>query len=331
MDNNSPQTLIIGDIKRDYIITEENRAFNNRLGGSAIACASGAGLWKQESAVISTVNKNFSYDLFNSLNNKGINFDGVSISSANIEHRQFSFFKSPTQVVHNDPAKYYLDSNLDYPKELLGLKQSFNNVPHSIFQDMKLPESIHSISASHICPLPYEDQIRIPFILREKGVPTITLKPSTNYLQQISLSKIPQLISNLTAFLPSKEDLFTLYPLLRFDIWSILSQFENQGCKFIVVPSKQDDTYLYDLESKRKYKIPAYPVRIKNLIGIEDAFCGGFLAGYQKTFNPVEAARFGIISASFAMSGYTATYALDTLPSLAKARLDILREEIRLV
>lgn len=326
-----PEAVIIGEIKQDYIITDQKRALNNRLGGSAIACASGSGLWNQQSLIVSAVDQNFPDELFQQLDKNLFSLNGISTSSKEIDHRRFSYFKSASQVFHSEPAKHYLDLKLEFPKELLGYHQHFKKSKEPLFSRFNIPEDINSVSIAHICPLSFIDHIRIPFLLREKGVSTITLQPHTSYLKQLNLNEIPQLISNLTTFIPTQDQLFNLYPLLRFDIWALLSQFENKGCQFIVVPDMQGDTLLYDLESKRKFSIPAYPIRIKNLLGIEDVFSGGFIAGYQKTLDPIEGVLHGLISASFAMAGYTATYALDTLPSLAKARLDILREEIRRV
>lgn len=329
MNNNTPEIIIIGEIKRDYIITDEKRALNNRLGGSAIASASGAGLWETRTIILSAIDESFPEELFYEIKNKNISIEGIKKSNLKIEHRQFNYFKSASQVIHNDPAKYYLKENLPFPKELLGFTQEISKEPFSLYPLIQIPEFINSSSISVITPLSYDDHIRIPFVLREKGVPTVILRPHPSYMKQLRLNKIPQLISNLTAFIPTLDDLTSLYPLLRYDPWAIVSQFENQGCKFVIVPSFQKETLLYDLESKKKFSIPAYPVRVKNLLNIEDVFCGGFAAGFQKTFDPLEATLYALVSASFAMNGYSATYALDTLSSLAEARINILREETK--
>jgi sugar/nucleoside kinase (ribokinase family) len=63
--------------------------------------------------------------------------------------------------------------------------------------------------------------------------------------------------------------------------------------------------------------------------GAGDAFCGGFLAGYRRTYDPLEAVLFGNISASLVVEGTGPFYALDALPGLAQARLDALRQSVR--
>ena len=59
------------------------------------------------------------------------------------------------------------------------------------------------------------------------------------------------------------------------------------------------------------------------------AFCGGFLAGYRGSYDPLQAVMTGNISAAMVIEGTHPFYALDALPGLAKARLEALRDTIR--
>ena len=49
--------------------------------------------------------------------------------------------------------------------------------------------------------------------------------------------------------------------------------------------------------------IPAYPVTIVDPTGAGDAFCGGVLAGYRNTYDPLQAAMYGNISSAMIMEG----------------------------
>ena len=62
-----------------------------------------------------------------------------------------------------------------------------------------------------------------------------------------------------------------------------------------------------------------------------DAFCGGFLAGYCKNYDPLEGVLYGNVSASLKLEGSGAFYPLDVLPGLAEARLGALRNMVRAV
>jgi ribokinase len=77
--------------------------------------------------------------------------------------------------------------------------------------------------------------------------------------------------------------------------------------------------------------VPGYPSRFLDPTGAGDAFCGGFLAGYAATRDPLLAAMHGNISASFCIEGSGAFYLLDAMPGLAQARLQSLAGLVRQV
>ena len=68
---------------------------------------------------------------------------------------------------------------------------------------------------------------------------------------------------------------------------------------------------IYDSSSHRRYEVPAYPGRVVDPTGGGDAFCGGFIVGYAESYDPVRAALHGNVSASIALEGSGAFFALD--------------------
>ena len=58
-------------------------------------------------------------------------------------------------------------------------------------------------------------------------------------------------------------------------------------------------------------------MKVIDTTGAGDAFCGGFLAGYCKHYDPLEGVLYGNISASLKLEGSGAFYPLDVLPGLA--------------
>jgi cytidine kinase len=86
---------------------------------------------------------------------------------------------------------------------------------------------------------------------------------------------------------------------------------------------------LYDVDTKRKWEIPAYPARMADPTGAGDAFNGGFLAGYCRNYDPIEGVLCGNISASLKLEGSGPFYPMDVLPGLADARLNVLKDMVR--
>jgi sugar/nucleoside kinase (ribokinase family) len=65
--------------------------------------------------------------------------------------------------------------------------------------------------------------------------------------------------------------------------------------------------------------------------GAGDAFCGGFLAGMQRTGDPLGAVLHGSVSASLKLEGSGPFYPVHVLPGLAEARLQALQALVRVV
>ena len=98
------------------------------------------------------------------------------------------------------------------------------------------------------------------------------------------------------------------------------------GCELVVIKRGAQGQWLYDAMSKRRWEIPAYSSRKADPTGAGDAFCGGFLAGYRKNYDPLEAVLYGNVSASLKVEGSGAFHPLDVMPGLAQARLEALRD-----
>jgi sugar/nucleoside kinase (ribokinase family) len=103
------------------------------------------------------------------------------------------------------------------------------------------------------------------------------------------------------------------------------------GCEIVVVKRGVQGQMIYDSKSKRRWELPAYPSRMADPTGAGDAFCGGYLAGFVKTNDPLEAALYGSVSASLKVEGTGPFYPLDVLPGLAEARLNAIRQLARAV
>jgi sugar/nucleoside kinase (ribokinase family) len=101
------------------------------------------------------------------------------------------------------------------------------------------------------------------------------------------------------------------------------------GCELTVVKRGARGQMLYDAAGRKRWEIPAYPARPVDLTGAGDAFCGGFLVGYQQAYDPLQGSLHGGISASLVIEGSGVFHALDTLPGLAKARLEALAGQVR--
>ena len=115
------------------------------------------------------------------------------------------------------------------------------------------------------------------------------------------------------------------------DPWEMAETLAGYGCEIIVLKRGSHGQYLYSALDRTRWVIPAYPVQVSDPTGAGDAFCGGFLAGFRGSYDPLQAVLAGNISAAMVLEGMHPFYALEALPGLAKARRDSLRDMVRKV
>jgi ribokinase len=171
----------------------------------------------------------------------------------------------------------------------------------------------------------------LPAVLRQAEFTTVTLDPSPGYMNPTFWDDVPALLTGLTAFLPSEEEMRSLFQGRSTDLWEMAEALAAYGCEIIIIKRGEGGQMLYDAATRTRWEVTAYPSRMVDPSGAGDAFGGGFLAGYRRSYDALEAVLFGNISASLVVEGTGPFYALDALPGLAQARLEALRQAVRRV
>jgi len=325
-----------GLLQREYIILPDGRAFNDILGGNALYSAVGWLVWQpQEPAgIVARVGEDFPQGWLSEIAKHGIETQGVRVQSHSIELRNFYAYLTPYQYVQEEAILHYSRNGQSFPKSLFGYQPSIptasrTRVEETSLRSTDIPSEYLNATAAHIAPMDYLTHNLIPSLLHQGTITTLTLAPSTAYMNPIFFSDIPQILMGLTAFLPTENQLRSLFKERSEDIWEMVEALSSSGCEIIVVQKDDLSQYVYDGMGRKRWFIPPYPARILSAHAAEDVFCGGFLAGYQRNFDPLEAALYGNIAASLAVEGVGPFYALDAEPRLASARLDSLRQAVR--
>jgi sugar/nucleoside kinase (ribokinase family) len=194
-----------------------------------------------------------------------------------------------------------------------------------------IPPDYLEANTAHLCPLDYLTHSVLPAALRQAEYTTVTLDPSPGYMNPAYWSEVPALLTGLSAFLPSEDEARSLFHGRSENLWEMAEALTTYGCELVVLKCGERGQLLYDSATHRRWEIPPYPARLVDPTGAGDAFCGGFLAGYRKSFDPVEAVLYGNISASLVVEGIGPFFALDALPGLPQARLEALRQSVRKV
>lgn len=325
--------IISGLISRSTIVTADRRVRVDQPGGSALYTAGGLGLWDSSVGILAAADKEYPHEWLDDFVRRGFDIQGINIKNESFDMRQFFAYKDTGEVDKSAPVSIFLKLQAPLPREILGYVpgefqlDSRNRPGQYTLRPGDVPAEYMDATAVHLCPTDFLTHSLIPGVLRQGQIQTITVDPSPGYMNKTFWNEIPQVIAGITAFLPSEEEVYSLFEGRTRDLREIAATLAGYGCEFVVIKRGALGVLLYEHVSRSYWEIPAYPVQAIDPTGVGDAFCGGFLAGLRLKYDPFEAALMGSVSASFKIQGSGPFYPMDSMPELVQARLDILREK----
>jgi len=339
MENTTPRFLIAGQLTRDFIILPSGDTLLDVPGGNVLYAGVGLALWEPDPppGILARVGEDYPQGWLDKFQQRGLDVRGVRILPNAVDLRSFVAFTDWERRIDRDPVAHFARLGLPFPKALLGFHDeshtldSRTNLQPTSLRQGDIPPDFMGATIAHLCPLDYLTHSVLPAILRQAQFTMITLDPSPGYMNPTYWGDVPALLTGLTAFLPSEEEVRSLFHGRCVDLWEMTEAMAAYGCEFIVIKCGERGQLLYDSATRSRWEVPSYPVQVANSIGAGDAFCGGFLAGYHRTFDPLMAVLHGNISASLVIEGHDPIYALDCLTGLPKARLDFLKDAVRKV
>lgn len=149
----------------------------------------------------------------------------------------------------------------------------------------------------HVAPMPTDIQATIVDRLKRAGR-VVALDPHVDYLQDPILNQQAyDMLSRVDYFLPSQEEVVNMSGYA--DMARAAQHFAGYGPEIIVIKMSKQGSLVYSSHDKTTYHIPIYPTKTVDPTGAGDSFCGGFLAGLLLTGDPILAACYGTVSASY--------------------------------
>ncbi|MFQ5923045.1 MAG: carbohydrate kinase family protein [Anaerolineales bacterium] len=329
--------LIIGGLREDYCITHGGQARSGVLGGNAAYAAGGAALWSESVGLVGRVGSNFPSKWLEEIARAGLDISGITVLPDPQDTRTFYAYLSLEDRVDTSPNLHYQRAGLPLPKALVGYVSSTEGQwskdrfgPLAIRPE-DLPDFAGTTVAAHLAPGDYLTHSIVPARLRELGISSVTVDPSVRYMEPDFRRELPGLLKGLAAFLPSESEIRSYFQPRPPDLWEMAEGLSELGCPIVGIKRGGAGLYLWDQENRQRWHIPAYPARVVDVTGAGDAFCGGFVVGLSETEDVLEAGLRGSVSASLAIEGVGALYAIGAAPGLPQARLEALRPRARLI
>ncbi|MFN8401235.1 MAG: carbohydrate kinase family protein [Anaerolineales bacterium] len=328
---------IAGKLAREYLLPLNGSPRLDSPGGNLLYAMSGLAVWDKSVALIARVNREYPQEWIKDFQTRGLDVEGVYVDpeSDRVDIRSFIAYTDTNERSSTNAVSHFARREMTFPKSLLGY-----HPPDTTVKDLRetdplspaarfVPKEYRSIGFLHICPFDFTSQSQMVNLFKGGSNQMISLDPAPGYMKPKFWRELRVVLQGVTAFLPSEEELRALFWGESHDLWEMAQRISEHGPQIIVIKRGSQGQLVYDAASKRRYEVPAYTARIMDSTGAGDAFSGGFLAGYQRTNDPLQAALHGNVSASLKIEGVGAFATLDAMPGLAEARLHALKEMAR--
>lgn len=330
-----PTHIFAGRLQRDILLPVHGKPLVDVPGGRMLYAAAGFLLWGDKAGLLARVGEDFPGEWLQLFEQRGLNTRGINILPQEMDLRNFLAYTDDFSIHQTNPVAHFARLGLPFPKILLGyqspplvhLLQGEPDFSQPRPGDIP-PDYLHA-HCVHICGLEFSTTNRLISAFRESHVPTLTLDPQSYWMQPTHWAEIHLLLNGLTAFFPSEEELRSLFWGKTTDLIEMAEDVAAAGCELVVVKRGAQGQLLYDGISHKCWQVPAYGSELRDPTGAGDSFCGGFLAGYHQTYDPIQGVLHGNISASLKIEGSGVFHILETHPELAKMRLDSLKEGVR--
>ena len=328
-----PDAVLVGRLQREYILPAAAPACLDGLGGNLAYAAAAFASWGGRAGLVSRVSADFPLDRLNRLESLGFLLDGVHAVTEPLDSRYFKAYGEGNKAYFDNPITHFAERQLPFPPELMGYQPrrkycSKTDYESNSFRVTDMPRPFLEAKAAHICPIDFISHKILPSVLKAGMIQTLTMRACTCYMDPIFWEDIRALISDLTTFAMTDVQALKLFQGRSVDLWEIAEHLAGYGPEAVLVQTGDGTTRLYDRISHKRWVLPAYRARINDPTGMLDAFDGGFLAGFQQSREPLEAALCGSISASMSGEGSGPNFLLECLPGLKEMRLQVLRQQI---
>ena len=331
----TPDLIVIGGLTLDNVIAADGEVQLSQVGGNGAYSAVGAIVWVDQVGLISKSVESYPSKALEKFKSNGINLDGVFWSKEKLTACDWFIYDNKGNRVEGLSSSEKFLSEVGFSKKrlspeevsmwkkLLSDRSPKSEVSYSAFRvqnpikPSQIPLSWRKPKGVHIAPSQPEVMIAmLDFFKPEAGF--IMSDPGWQ-LAEKTLDEIKPILSRLDAFIPSEIELQSLVPSTGLaDGLDILSK----DCPGIVaVKLGMEGVLIWDRQNKNTIKVPCIPTESIDPTGAGDSFCGGFLAGFIETENPLMAARFGTISAAKIVTNFGADSGLPFDRNIARATL----------
>ncbi len=336
--------LAVGNCTLDDVVTPDGQISPRQLGGNAVYAAAGMRLWNVDVSLVSVVGADYPAVWLEQLADAGIDISTVArIEEPHLLRARSFYFPDGSRTDRLEEAQALLPANAG---ETLDLESEYADTGSPLHRRIwpsfcpDLSQWAHHLDAAayaHIAPGPLPcNRANAAFLKRRRrGQIEITFDwPWWDWDREAHADV--DLLRNIDYLLPSIEELTvhadaaagakTVTGSSNGHAFNIARQLLAKGPKGVGVKMGARGMRLLLQNQEHWTDIPTYPTTAVDPTGAGDAFCGGFLVGLAHTGDPVDAALYGAVSASFIIEDFGVLHSLRIDARQPHSRLRRLQE-----
>ncbi|MCB0209345.1 MAG: hypothetical protein KDJ52_08450 [Anaerolineae bacterium] len=322
--------LCVGSLALNDTVYADGRTSMADPGGNALYAAVGANIWSNQVGIVAVVGYDWPADYTSMLSQSAVDISGLvqkdeetlrawTIYEASGYRRYFS---RNTEVVLLTPSPY--SSTPLSAEEASKYSEAARRVHvRSSPLPQELPTHLWDVDTIHLSPMRLETMLTWLDYLKRKPEIFVSVDISPYAINgNFNEPNLVKLLSRVDAFMPSEAEVESMMPNHNVEIFC--REIAARGPKIVAVKQGDHGVLIYERSNKRFFQICPYPADVDDLTGAGDSFCGGFSIGYFETHDPLRAALYGTVSASFIIEGFGGLHGLKTSRQQAQRRLEIL-------
>lgn len=313
----------LANIIIDDIVLWDGRTRMNTLGGGGTHAVAGMRVWAREVGLVAAVGENFPPEHREALAARGIDLEGVIVRKGEQmprawqifepDERRIEVFRTSHQAflrmlprLEEVPARYLQARGFhllwgDLPGFVRLVRRLRRRAPHLVLLWEPTPEQVEDARWTWA-----------PSLFRDALACVDIFSPNVEEAQQVTGQPSPEA---------------ALATLLAWGREGRRAEGRRAHKPIIALRMGKQGSLVATPAMARPVRVPVVPARVVDVTGAGNAYCGGFLVGYLKTGDPVVAARYGAVSASFTLEQFSIPPIDATVEAEARRRLAKVGEE----
>jgi sugar/nucleoside kinase (ribokinase family) len=275
-----PDLLVIGQATIDDINREGEGLVAERIpGGDSIYSALGASIWPIKVGVVTIVGQDYPYEKMDlaTCRPEMTDWAGLVAYSGPSLHARAFYTKDGGRVFKWDD-------------------ESLNIILSPGVADV--PEKWLDTPYVHLAPSDPKKQLELTQFFTSKGA-IVSLDVEMHFIE-IDQNAILECLKFDPIFIPSIEHVQMLSGIASEKIDDLWPWIKVCGASLVIIKCGSRGAWVIDVKQQKKWLIGVVQnLSLVDVTGAGDSFCGGFMAGLSFTHDPLQAAAYGAISASF--------------------------------